>query len=500
MTFQGLDLSDEGFNAVFYRNIYSNPESVQYSFMFWLTGVVGGAFDYLFPSLGLLGLRILGAITLTCTCLLSYRLLRPYLNKGALRLGLLFTLLVISNNIRIFHYNYLCMLLYMLCALFLLRGLTRNKPWLIFLAGVMVALETLARIPSIVNLGLALAIFYYGILYNYSFARQFRLALIYGAGFIGGLAAMIVFMKITNQYDNYIGAVKLVMEMGSGGASSHYGLSKLLKQFFVLYGSSVKHGLLIVLPVISAAMICNLVTYRPAYRKPLIQLLTLGIIAAFVWLIWTDTINHLMMVFLLTDLATLGALCIFVSEKNKELKVLALMGVYIILTYPLGSSDGIYTVGLYTLWIGVPIAVDYFNKWLRLDSQWNIQSRSENMRFSLLLKPEQLRTIGQVGTLLIFLALLRQAYYYPFFDWNDRVRMTAQVNNTYTRGVFTTKERATAINELLAESGKYIHPGDAVLIYHSVPLLHYMTNTRPYLRNAMPWLYEGSFFANELNT
>lgn len=500
MTFQGLDLSDEGFNAVFYRNIYSNPESVQYSFMFWLTGVIGGAFDYLFPSLGLLGLRILGAITLTCICLLSYRLLRPYLNKGALRLGLLFTLLVISNNIRIFHYNYLCMLLYMLCALFLLRGLTRNKPWLIFLAGVMVALETLARIPSIVNLGLALAIFYYGILNNYSFARQFRLALVYGAGFIAGLAAMIVFMKITNQYDNYIGAVKLVMEMGSGGASSHYGLSKLLKQFFVLYGSSVKHGLLIALPVIGAAMICNLVTYRPSYRKPLIKLLTLGIIAAFVWLIWTDTINHLMMVFLLTDLATLGAICIFISEKNKELKVLALMGLYIILTYPLGSSDGIYTVGLYTLWIGLPIAVDYFHNWLKFDSEWNIQRRSAHWRFSLLLKPEQLRAIGFIGTLLVFLALLRQAYYFPFFDWNDRARMTAQVNNTYTRGVFTTKERATAINELLDESSKYIHPGDAVLIYHSVPLLHYMTNTKPYLRNAMPWLYEGSFFANELNT
>jgi len=500
MTFQGLDLSDEGFNAVFYRNIYSNPESVQYSFMFWLTGVLGGAFDYLFPSLGLLGLRILGAVTLSCTCLLSYTLLRPYLNKGALRLGLILVLLVISNNIRIFHYNYLCMLLYMLCALFLFRGLIRNKPWLIFLAGAMVALEALARIPSIVNLGLALAIFYYGILYNYSWGRQFRLAFTFAGGFIAGLLAMFLFMKVTNQYDNYIGAVKLVMEMGNGGASSHYGIGKLLKQFFVLYGSSVKHGLLIALPVLGAAMACNLITYKPAYRKPLIQVLTLGIVAAFVWLIWTDAINHLVMVFLLTDLAMLGALFIFTTEKNKELKVLALMGLYIILTYPLGSSDGLYTVGLYTLWIALPVAVDYFAKWLRFDSQWAMQGREDGWRFSLLLRPEQFRIIGLLGTLLIFLALLRQAYYYPFFDWNARTRMTAQVDNPYMRGVFTTKERATAINELLDESKEYIHAGDAVLIYHSVPLLHYMTNTKPYLRNAMPWLYEGSFFANELNT
>ena len=167
MTFQGLDLSDEGLNAVFYRNIYTDPESVQYTFMFWLSGVVGGAFDYMFPNMGVWGHRMLGAFTLGITCMLAYKLLRPFLGRAALRIGLLFALLVIANNIRMFHYNYLCMLLYMLCALFLFNGLKRNKPFLIFLAGMMVAFETLARIPSLVNLGLVLAIFYYGYLQQY---------------------------------------------------------------------------------------------------------------------------------------------------------------------------------------------------------------------------------------------------------------------------------------------------------------------------------------------
>lgn len=499
MTFQGFDLSDEGLNAVFYRNIYTHPEAVQYTFMFWLTGVVGGAFDAIFPSLGIWGLRFLGALMLCISCGIGYRMLRPYLDKGALRIGLLFSLLIIANNIRIFHYNYLCTVFYLLCAWFMIRGLARNKPFLIFLAGAMVALEALARIPSIVNLGLVLAIFYYGILHRYTWARQFRLAFIFAAGFVATLGLMVVVMKLTNQLDIYISAVKLVTEMGSGDASSHYGISKLLKQFFVLYGSAVKHGLLIGLPILACAMTCNLISYNPSYRKPLIRILTLGMIGILVWLVLNNTITHIIMVFLLIDLAMLASLFIFVSGRNKELQVLTLMGLYIILTFPLGSSDGLYTVGMYTLWIGLPIAIDYFSKWNQLQTQWSLDTRESRWDFLLLLKPHQFRVIGWVGTLLLFFGMLRQAYYYPFFDWNDRLRMTAQVDNPYVRGIFTTKERAAVINELLAESKKYIQPGDAVLMYHSIPLMHYMTNTQPYLRNSMPWLYEGGFFANELN-
>jgi hypothetical protein len=500
MTFQGLDLSDEGFNTVFYHNIYRNPESVQYSFMFWLTGVVGGAFDYLFPSWGLWGLRMFGAIVITATCYLSYRLLRPYLQKGTLMLGLVFTVLVIANNIRIFHYNYLCMFLYMLCATFLLKGLTRNKAWLIVLAGAMVALEALARIPSLVNLGLAVAIIYYGLLHGYSWKKLVVQVILYGFGFVAGLGAMVLFMKLTNQLDTYLGAVKLVMEMGSGGASSHYGLGKLIKQFFVLYGSAVKHGLLIGLPVLACAFACNLISYRPAIRPLVVRVLTGLLLLLFVALVVTNTINHIIMVFLLADLAMLAALFIFTTGKNKELQVLTLMGLYIILTYPLGSSDGIYTVGIYTLWIGVPIAVDYFGRWSNLETDWKLQGPQPGWSFKLFLNSSQLQQIGRLAVPLILFALLYQAYYYPFFDTNDRIRMTHQVNNKYMRGVFTTKERAESINQLLQETKNYIQPGDAVLVYHSVPMIHYMTDTRPYLRNAMPWLYEGSFFANELNS
>ena len=58
--FQGLDFADSGFDAVFYSRIFSDPSTVQYNFMFWFTGIIGGAWLKLFPGLGLLGLRLAG--------------------------------------------------------------------------------------------------------------------------------------------------------------------------------------------------------------------------------------------------------------------------------------------------------------------------------------------------------------------------------------------------------------------------------------------------------
>lgn len=42
VVFQGLDFNDEGFHLAFYQQIFSDPESVQYAFWGWLSGILGG--------------------------------------------------------------------------------------------------------------------------------------------------------------------------------------------------------------------------------------------------------------------------------------------------------------------------------------------------------------------------------------------------------------------------------------------------------------------------
>ena len=49
--FQGIDIADEGFHSTFYQQIYHNPQSVEYNFMYWFSGITGGAWLRLFPEL-----------------------------------------------------------------------------------------------------------------------------------------------------------------------------------------------------------------------------------------------------------------------------------------------------------------------------------------------------------------------------------------------------------------------------------------------------------------
>ena len=80
--FQGLDFADEGFYATFYQQIFIDPESVMFNFMYWFTGIVGGILYYLFPQSGLLGFRILGIVVTTTTIIMAYDLLKKYLNNS----------------------------------------------------------------------------------------------------------------------------------------------------------------------------------------------------------------------------------------------------------------------------------------------------------------------------------------------------------------------------------------------------------------------------------
>ena len=48
--FQGLDLAESGAHAVFYQRFFSDPVSVQTSFIYWFSGLVGALWLKYFPG------------------------------------------------------------------------------------------------------------------------------------------------------------------------------------------------------------------------------------------------------------------------------------------------------------------------------------------------------------------------------------------------------------------------------------------------------------------
>jgi hypothetical protein len=73
------------------------------------------------------------------------------------------------------------------------------------------------------------------------------------------------------------------------------------------------------------------------------------------------------------------------------------------------------------------------------------------------------------------------------------------IENKYLKGIYTSKERANMVNGLLRESAKYIRQDDYVLAYDCIPMFHYITATKPYMRNPSPYLYAADVFKKELD-
>ncbi|MFI5128895.1 MAG: hypothetical protein ACHQFX_02840 [Chitinophagales bacterium] len=497
--FQGVDLSDEGFYATFYQQIYSNPEATQYNFMFWFSGIVGGAFDYVFGGLGIWGMRLAGVIVTTSTIIVTYNLLKKYLNSGYLKLGLLMVLLFINNNLKEIHYNDLSALFNMLAILYLFTGLKENRLWKIFLGGLFVSLCTFTRLPNILSLGLGIGIFYYGYTHKNSFKVQLGQALTFGGGFIFMSALLLGFMKLIGHFDIFINSIKLLSKMSKGGEESFYGPMVLIKNFIGTYIAATKFTVIILAIVAAVALVAGFIRKKIFYNKWVFEIVGYAFVAAVAFLIYKGKIDTEIVLYFFSGLVLITTFLVFFTTNNRDIKFLALAGCYILVTYPFTSSASLFTVGKYSLWLSFPIAIDYIFNLRAIDKISFLNKKIMTLPSLLSFDESQLKAVRRFAVISCILACLYFTYNYPFFDKHDRTTMHYAIRNKNMKGIYTTKERAAVLNELLDQSAKYVKPGQYVLAYHSIPMYHYWTETVPYLRNSMPWFYEAPWLREELS-
>ena len=80
LCFQGFDVCDEGWCLAFYQNIFTAPQSCEYQFVYYLTGLLGGIAYSIFPDGGILYFRLLNAACNILCCIMIYNLLKNYIS------------------------------------------------------------------------------------------------------------------------------------------------------------------------------------------------------------------------------------------------------------------------------------------------------------------------------------------------------------------------------------------------------------------------------------
>lgn len=500
--FQGLDFADEGFHMTFYQQFFTHPESMVMNFMYWLTGLVGGAFFYLFPSFGILGLRVLGIIVILLTSISAYYLLKNYIKLFNLRIGILLVILFVnSNDLKEMYYDNLSALLTVFSAFLLFKGLINNKPTQIVLSGAFISLSMFSRLPGITLLIFLLAILYDGFINKRKFYFIVKQSFLFIGGFVLMTIAILLFMKLIGHLSLYAENLNIVFGW-SGSSEDSHNIKQLITNFVNAYSNSLIYAALLIIFWLILSILDNSRSLLTKLNSGIaVNVLKVTIILVFLYLILGNKFTYYKLLALFSGISLIVSILIITSSRyNKEIKLLVFIGCLFLLFAPLGSAGGLYGHGRNTFWIIFPIAIDFIFNIKSIEGRFNIlNDNSQEVLHKISISQNQLTIFKRYFIGMSVFACIYFAYYYPYFDMSNRVKMFSSIDNKLAKGIYTTKERASVVNELLKESSKYVKKDDFVLAYDCIPLYHFLTETRPYMPNSWPWLYLPEYFKFELD-
>lgn len=483
LIFQGLDFTDVGHSLTNYQQIFIEPSSVQNAFSFWLTNVIGGVWIRLVASLGLFGAKLGGAIVISLTAFITYTIFKDFLEKKHLLIGLLLAEIVaFSRSTIIIHYNNLTSLFFILSVFFLYNGILHKKNYFIFFAGLILGLNIFVRFSNILGIILIVTIFFYGYLKKDTLSTQIKQALILLLGWVLSILIVFTIMKLLGHYELFLNSLKNLFGMALDPSSSHAG-ENLLRKLYTDHLAVIKYSIrTIVITILISKIFCKVNRYLRDFA-----LLLFSIVIVFYYF-YDLRISYIFAPVGVMYIALLISIISF-KKNNIEIRLISLIAFIVLFITPLGSNNGIQNAK-YGMWLAFPLLVSYISQLQELNLNINLNTYLSKNYLKFFINRSEMLFIGKI-LLVFFLSFsLIFSYRYTYRDTSRRINMRYSVNHPRLQLVYTTKERAEVVEELLNEISKYVQEGDYLLCYEMTSMVHFLTQTKPYLYNSWPMLYQ----------
>jgi hypothetical protein len=463
--FQGLDFTDQGLTLAGGYLFTHAPESLVTVIHWYLNYAACAAVDWL--GFGALGNRIGWTAIQWMILWLAYRFLMLLGLAGragpALGITLAFTSMAV---LRALTYNGLTCLLLTAAGVCLQHGLIQQRPRRTLIAGILVAVSVLARLPNVLAVGAAAVIPFAAFCYGWSRRSLVTQLGAFGAGLVSGavLCASVV-MGMGHAHllvESYAGLFGMASD-----ANSHHGSATLLR---LLVDDYVRAGML---TLCVGGALWGLSRAAPQFPAPwrdglpAFVLVGAGALLLAFFLAWDALWAHAVPGLCTATLIIIAWRC---RHAEPPLSVSAMVALVVLVVAPLGSGNGMRNA-LYGSWLALPLC---------LALPFWAEDRG--------LLPDLGRLRWLPATSLLVLAL-PTAYQFTYRDSEDRTAMTHSVDHPRLRGIHTTKDRAASVAELLSALSDHVAQGDPLLAYNTIPMLHYLTGTRPYLGHPWPTLY-----------
>ncbi len=488
LAMQGLDFGDAGWQLTAYENIISYPQGVQYSFMYYLSVLLGHLWHLILPSGGLYWNRV-GMILFFMIVLLIYRtLLKNYYPRHSwIRSLALIYLFIYQGGPESLNYDVFTMFFNSLIIVFLFLGLTKRKRYLLFLSGLMLGLNIFIKISNLTGILFFVVIPFHAYLKNWNSRRLLQYTGLTIIGFITGILLIIIVMRLLNHQTYFYKNLTFLMDMSASGEATHSLLHLLLSylkgygKIFLITGTS----LMIILYIRYLFKINPQFIQSRLYHIMVIILLIVFGLTALIFgnPVWSK-IRYLFFGLMLLN----GLVLLLLRHVAAKTRLLVSLGLILLFISPLGSDSGLEKM-VWGSWILGPIL------FLQLKKGHYASIGSGKIRF------KGNKELYKVFILTFTIAVLTYAWNNTYNDPGSRLLKRYTVDHPKLRGIYTSEKRALVVNQLLLELPNYVKQEDTLLAFIEMPMIHYLTSTRPYLITSWPkLLYSPEMFNKQLNT
>lgn len=476
LLFQGVDLADTGFHLSAFTFFFEDPYSIQYSMSFWLSGLTGHFWMEIWPSGGLFWARIGWVFVISLSLMIYFTLLKPELGVQKTLVGLgITTIFILQGGPECLNYDMFSILGYGLTVLLLYKGLCCNKYFHLFLSGLILGITVFFKLTNLSGLLLFLLLPISSYYKKEKFIKLVKNSAIFISGFIIGLSFILLLIKTTGQLDLFLDNLAFISNMTKDGTASH-GFIPLLKSYLSGY---LNAGVLF-LGAATAIWFCGRfltgLFKHPSNKYTWALYIIIAGVCVVLMLIFERVFWSKIRYFFIGLMVFAAIYNSLDKSSSYKTKLLLLTGLLLLLIAPLGSDSGLEK-SVFGMWILGPVVLT------NLDI--NRYFRKTNIFFSKL----QVKLLQKSLAIIVFTASVLLAWQNTYFDTGSRLQKSHSIDHPKMKYVFTSKERANSINELIKEGFIKIKDEEYLLSFIEMPMLNYLSNKKPYLSTSWPKLY-----------
>jgi hypothetical protein len=514
---QCFDRFDEGLIMSCSQQFFSAPESISSFFSCYLTVLVGGIWDQLFGWGGFIAHRVLNILTMLASFSLVYQILKDY-TKSRYWILVGFYMVYIDWSFCItFHYNDFSAFWGVLMCYFLHRAYiagSMKKCYLNFFAGSFVAaVAVFARIANLTYMGVIGIAFLFLAFREKSWKQAGRYFLCAIGGYLIGCILMIGLLSAMGHLDLFLTQFRGTMGNASSSSSTH-NLSYLMSVYAYEYLRIIKTILLATTGYIMSVWMVKKYTFNRlwlvgfwilevgiiywgmgTFKALMLLLVVISLIRlafAFFKFSWSGVkclaflfmaaelmllrmrFGAIFMLFGVAILLTLAALYVF--RKKPVYPFILCVSLALAVFLPLGCDYGISNVGHVSAALLIPACILVYRDGTQLIRHADVRFffKYTLISFSLIYVVYSFYRINESG---------------GWFDPGSRMEKRYRITQSDLANVYTTRVKAEAMDTLLVHLKPYVKEGDYAFFFESLPTLHYLTRTKPYLYTAWPWCY-----------